>query len=71
MCSLTKLSYLGSETSKEDDKDLIEAGLMHSEAYVEGDGAHFTSVVICPAFSNKSRIQKQQLVLNILEQKTN
>ena len=41
---------------------LIMAGLPDSEAYVEGDGAHFTALVICPAFAGKSRIQKQQLV---------
>ena len=41
---------------------LIMAGLPDSEAYVEGDGAHFTALVICPAFEGKTRIQKQQLV---------
>jgi len=43
-------------------RDLIEAGLPESMAHVEGDGAHFSAVVVCPAFSGKSRIQKQQLV---------
>lgn len=43
-------------------RDLIEAGLPESMAYVEGDGAHFTAVVVCPAFTGKSRIQKQQMV---------
>lgn len=43
-------------------KNLIEAGLAETEAYVEGDGAHFTALVISPAFAGKSRIQKQQLV---------
>ena len=46
----------------EEIKRLIEAGLTDSKAYVEGDGAHFTAAVICPAFAGKSRIQKQQLV---------
>jgi acid stress-induced BolA-like protein IbaG/YrbA len=41
---------------------LIEAGLPDSEALVEGDGAHFTAIVVCPAFADKSRLQKQQLV---------
>jgi len=41
---------------------LIKAGLAESEAYVEGDGTHFTALVICPAFAGKSRIQKQQMV---------
>lgn len=46
----------------EEIKRLIESGLTDSEAFVDGDGAHFTAVVICPAFVGKSRIQKQQLV---------
>jgi len=43
-------------------RDLIEAGLTQAQAHVEGDGAHFTAIVVCPAFVGKSRIQKQQLV---------
>lgn len=43
-------------------RELIEAGLAHAEAWVEGDGAHFTAVVVCPAFAAKSRVQRQQLV---------
>lgn len=43
-------------------RDLIEAGLPESMAHVDGDGAHFTAVVVCPAFSGKSRLQKQQMV---------
>ncbi len=43
-------------------KQLIEAGLPQTEAFVEGDGAHFTAIVISPSFAGKSRIQKQQLV---------
>lgn len=43
-------------------RDLIEAGLPGSQAHVEGDGAHFTAVVVSEAFVGKSRIQKQQLV---------
>lgn len=46
----------------EDVKDLIESKLADSKAWVEGDGAHFTAIVICPHFADKSRIQKQQLV---------
>lgn len=41
---------------------LIEAHLPQCEAHVEGDGAHFTAAVVSPAFSGKSRIQRQQLV---------
>lgn len=44
-------------------RQLIEAGLPDSMAHVEGDGAHFTAVVVSSAFtSGMSRIQKQQLV---------
>jgi len=46
----------------EEIRNLIEAGLPDSEASVEGDGAHFTAIVVCPAFAGKSRLQKQQLV---------
>lgn len=41
---------------------LIEAGLKGAEAYVEGDGAHFTALVVSSEFTGKSRIQRQQLV---------
>jgi len=46
----------------EEIKRLIEAGLADTEAFVDGDGAHFTAIVISPVFAGKSRIQKQQLV---------
>ena len=46
----------------EEIRRMIETGLADSEAYVEGDGAHFTAIVVCPAFVGKSRLQKQQLV---------
>jgi acid stress-induced BolA-like protein IbaG/YrbA len=46
----------------EEIKTLIEAGLADSQAYIEGDGTHFTAAVICPQFAGKTRIQKQQLV---------
>lgn len=41
---------------------LIKNGLADCEAYVEGDGSHFTALVICQAFAGKTRIQKQQMV---------
>ena len=46
----------------EEIKQLIEAGVDQSEAIVEGDGTHFTVVVISPIFQGKSRLEKQQLV---------
>jgi acid stress-induced BolA-like protein IbaG/YrbA len=51
----------------EEIKVLIESGLNHSEAYVEGDGSHFTAAVICPEFAGKTRIQKQQLVYDTVK----
>ncbi|OGT42386.1 MAG: hypothetical protein A3F42_03690 [Gammaproteobacteria bacterium RIFCSPHIGHO2_12_FULL_37_34] len=46
----------------EEIKQLIEAGLSHAKALVEGDGTHFTVVVISSLFAGKSRLEKQQLV---------
>ena len=46
----------------EEIKRLIETGLPDSQAFVDGDGAHFTACVVCPIFAGKSRLQKQQLV---------
>lgn len=43
-------------------EQLIKTGLTDTEAYVEGDGTHFTALVICAAFAGKSRIQRQQMV---------
>lgn len=48
----------------EEIKRLIEAGLPGAIAYVEGDGAHFTALVISDEFAGKTRIQKQQLVMD-------
>lgn len=46
----------------EEIRNLIEKGLQDANAHVEGDGAHFTAIVVCPAFTGKSRLQKQQMV---------
>lgn len=48
-------------------RELIETGLPESEAHVEGDGAHFMAVVVCPAFTGKSRLQKQQMVYDTVK----
>ncbi|TAK74953.1 MAG: BolA family transcriptional regulator [Gammaproteobacteria bacterium] len=52
----------------EEIRHLIENGLQNAEAYVEGDGAHFTAVVVSPDFAGKSRLQKQQLVYDTVRQ---
>lgn len=49
-------------------RTLIEAGLEGAEAHVEGDGAHFNAIVVCPAFVGKTRIQKQQLVYDTVRE---
>ena len=46
----------------EDIKKLIESGLKDCTAMLDGDGTHFNAIVISPEFSNKNRIQKQQIV---------
>jgi acid stress-induced BolA-like protein IbaG/YrbA len=43
-------------------EQLIVNGIPDCQALVEGDGTHFTAVVMSPAFIGKSRVQKQQLV---------
>lgn len=48
-------------------RELIEAGLPESEAHVEGDGAHFTAVVVCATFNGKTRLQKQQMVYDTVK----
>lgn len=49
-------------------RDMIEAGLTDCQAHVEGDGAHFTAVVVCPDFVGKTRIQKQQMVYDTVRE---
>lgn len=49
-------------------KQYIEAGMAGSIALIEGDdGQHFTATVISEQFSNKTRIEKQQLVYATLK----
>ncbi len=33
---------------------------------VEGDGAHFQAVIVCEAFTGKSRVQRHQIVYGAL-----
>ncbi len=46
----------------EEIKKLIEAGLHNADVTIEGDGTHFSAIIICDAFAGKSRVQRQQLV---------
>ena len=46
----------------EEIKRLIEKKLGDAEILIEGDGTHFTAIVISPLFMRQSRIKRQQLV---------
>lgn len=41
---------------------LIQAGLPDAKVTVDGDGAHFTALVVSPSFAGLSRLQRQQRV---------
>lgn len=43
-------------------KSYIAAGLDCTHLTVEGDGQHFTAVIVSPAFAGKRLIQRHQLV---------
>ena len=43
-------------------KRYIAAGLDCSHLEVEGDGQHFTAVIVSPAFAGKRPIQRHQIV---------
>jgi acid stress-induced BolA-like protein IbaG/YrbA len=40
----------------------IQNGLDCTHLEVEGDGQHFSAVIVSPAFAGKSRIQRHQIV---------
>jgi len=40
----------------------IKNGLECAHLEVEGDGQHFSAVIVSPAFAGKSRIQRHQIV---------
>lgn len=43
-------------------KEWIEAGLAESTAQVEGDGRHFSAVVVCSAFDGASMVEQHRMV---------
>lgn len=43
-------------------EEWIQAGLACVHVEVRGDGQHFEAVIVSPAFSGKSRVQRHQLV---------
>ncbi|MDN4053614.1 BolA family protein [Massilia sp. YIM B02763] len=40
----------------------LKNGLECTHLEVEGDGQHFTAVIVSPAFAGKNRIQRHQVV---------
>lgn len=43
-------------------KKRIERGLPGSRAQVEGAEAHYSAVVVAPAFEGKSRVEQHQMI---------
>ncbi len=50
----------------DDVRKLLLAGLNNCEVEVNGDGSHFTLVVIGEVFTGLSAVKKQQLVYSVL-----
>jgi len=57
------------EPTPEDVRRYIAAGLECSVLQVEGDGRHFTALIVSPAFEGKSRVARHQLVYAALGQR--
>ena len=45
---------------------LIKSGIPDSEVRVEGDGTHFTAVIVSDVFAGKNVVQQHQLVYQAL-----
>ena len=50
------------EPTPEDVRRYIAAGLQCTAVEVEGDGRHFSALIVSPAFEGKSRVARHQLV---------
>lgn len=50
-------------------RSCIEAGLPGSEVLVDGDGTHFSAVVVSDMFVDKTQVQQHQLVYKTLGEK--
>lgn len=44
----------------------IEENLANSTVEIDGDGHHFSAVIVCPDFAGKNRIQQHQMVYGAL-----
>jgi len=49
-------------------EQLIKDGLKEADVYVEGDGSHFTALVVSSLFSGKNRIQRQKIVYDTVNE---
>jgi len=50
------------EPTPEDVRRYIAAGLDCSVLQVDGDGRHFSALIVSPAFEGKTRVARHQLV---------
>jgi acid stress-induced BolA-like protein IbaG/YrbA len=50
------------DPTPEDVRRYIAAGLECSVLEVEGDGRHFSALIVSPAFEGRTRVARQQLV---------
>ena len=53
----------------EDITRLIEAGVPDSVVEVEGDGTHFTAIIVSDVFAGKNMVQQHQVVYKALGDK--
>ena len=49
-------------------KERIQATLTDAKIVIEGDGTHFTTLVISPLFQGQSRIRRQQMVYSAVRE---
>lgn len=47
-------------------KTWIEEGLANSEVQAQGDGQHFSAIVICPEFAGKNTLARHRMVYDAL-----
>ncbi|MDH3688045.1 MAG: BolA/IbaG family iron-sulfur metabolism protein [Gammaproteobacteria bacterium] len=53
----------------EDIREWIEHGLQGSKVEIDGDGQHFSAVIVYPGFAGKSKVQQHQMVYQALGDK--
>ncbi len=53
----------------EEIKKLIEVGVPNSQVEVDGDGTHFTAIIVSNVFAGKNMVQQHQVVYRALGDK--